>query len=123
MLTMDRKQKTEQKTEVNKDVSIDGTLPHQINAPDFKNSTRSMQKPFVNEHGIVIGDSFYNSPESPLNQWSTETDPSVMAGDKWVHPTNDIGWNTAENKELLEDKPPQGVPFMHPTHDVSMGKD
>jgi hypothetical protein len=120
---MDRNQKTEQKTEVNKDVSIDGTLPHQINAPDFKNSTRSMQKPFVNEHGVVIGDSFYNSPESPLNQWSTETDPFVMAGDKWVHPTNDIGWNTTENKELLEDKPPKGVPFMHPTHDVSMGKD
>jgi hypothetical protein len=105
-------------------VAIDGTLPHQIHSPDFKQSTRNMQKPFVNEFGVVIGDSRYNSPESPLNQWSTETDPSEMAGDRWVHPTNDIGWNTAENRELLEDnKQPKGVPFMHPTIDVSHGKD
>jgi hypothetical protein len=104
-------------------VAIDGTLPHQIHSPDFKQSTRQMKKPIVNEFGVVIGDSYYNSPESPLNQWSTEVDPSVMAGDRWVHPTNDIGWNTTENKELLEDIPPKGVPFMHPTMDVSHGKD
>lgn len=109
--------------EATKDISIDGTLPHQISAPDFKNSTRSIQKPFVNEFGVVIGDSFYDSQKSPLNQWSTETDPSVMAGDQWVHPTNDIGWNTIENKELLEDDRQTGARFMHPTHDVSKGKD
>jgi hypothetical protein len=106
-----------------KKVAIDGTLPHQIHSPSFNHSTRKMQKPFVNEFGVVIGDSFYNSAESPLNQWSTETEPSDMAGDRWVHPTNDIGWNTSENLELLEDKRPKGVPFMHPTIDVSYGKD
>ncbi|NGQ96639.1 DUF3905 domain-containing protein [Brevibacillus sp. SYP-B805] len=106
-----------------KDVAIDGTLPHQASAPDYKQSNRRMQKPFVNEFGVVIGDSFYDSPQSPHNQWSTDTDPSVMAGDRWVHPTNDIGWNTTENQELLRDKPPQGVPFMHPTLDASYGKD
>ncbi|CAM5796403.1 MULTISPECIES: DUF3905 domain-containing protein [Bacillati] len=106
-----------------KDVSLDGTLPHQISSPDYKDSSRTMQKPFVNEHGVVIGDSYYNSEDSPLNQWSTDTDPSVMAGDGWVHPTNDIGWNTTENRELLEDVPPNRARFMHPTLDVSKGKD
>ncbi len=112
--------KTPQKME---NVAIDGTLPHQIDAPDYKKSRRKMQKPFVNEFGVVIGDSFYNSANSPLNQWSRDTDPSVMAGDRWVHPTNDIGWNTPENRDLLEDIPPKGTPFMHPTIDVSHGKD
>ncbi|MGD8191934.1 DUF3905 domain-containing protein [Brevibacillus ginsengisoli] len=104
-------------------VSIDGTLPHQIDAPDFKQSNRQMQLPFVNEFGVVIGDSFYDSSQSPLNQWSTETDPSVMAGDRWVHPTNDIGWNTTENREILEGIPPKAAPFMHPTKDVSHKND
>lgn len=106
-----------------KNVAIDNTLPHQASAPDFKDASRTMQKPFVNEFGVVIGDSFYDSPESPLNQWSTDTPPEVMAGDRWVHPTNDIGWNTSENRELLEDIPPKGVPFMHPSKDVGYGKD
>jgi hypothetical protein len=47
-----------------------------------------------------------------------------MAGDEWVHPTNDIGWNTTENRESLEAKrKPRAYPFMHPTKDVSHGKD
>ncbi len=113
----------EKKVLTDKDVAIDGTLPHQISAPDYKRADREMEKPFVNEFGVVIGDSFYDSPESPLNQWSTETDPAVMAGDRWVHPTNDIGWNRPENRELLENRRPNGVPFMHPTKDVSYRKD
>lgn len=106
-------------------IAIDGTLPHQISAPDFKNSSRSIQKPFVNEFGVVIGDSLYNSGDSPINSWSTETDPSIMSGDQWVHPTNDIGWNTVENRELLEDNQEgyDGARFMHPTLDVSKSKD
>ena len=103
--------------------SIDGTFPHQISAPDYKTSPLSIQEPFVNEFGVIIGDSFYDSKNSPLNQWSTDTDPSVMAGDQWVHPTNDIGWNTRENRELLENKQFKGARFMHPTLDVSKGKD
>jgi hypothetical protein len=103
---------------------LNETLPHQISAPSFKGTGIKMQEPFVNEHGVVIGDSFYDSPNSPLNNWSDEVDPSIMAGDEWVHPTNDIGWNTSENRELLESKkPPQGVPFMHPDKDVGYGKD
>ncbi|ASJ57331.1 hypothetical protein BP422_29760 [Brevibacillus formosus] len=113
-----------QKNDKTKDISLDGTLPHQISAPDFKNSSRTIQKPFVNEFGVVIGDSLYESKESPLHNWSTETDPSVMAGDRWIHPTNDIGWNSIENRELLEDQEePDRARFMHPTLDVSKGKD
>ena len=115
---MDNERNREQHEEL-EDVSMDGTLPHQISAPDYKESPRSIQKPFVNEFGVVIGDSFYDSPESPLNQWSTDTDPSVMAGDRWVHPTNDIGWNTRENRALLEDERVSRAQFMHPTIDVS----
>jgi hypothetical protein len=103
---------------------LDGTIPHQINSPSFKNANIEMQEPFTNEHGVVIGDSFYDSENSPLNNWSDDVDPAIMAGDQWVHPTNDIGWNTSENKELIESNiPPQGFPFMHSTKDVSYSKD
>lgn len=107
-----------------KKITIDETMPHQISAPDFKDTGIQMKPPFVNDYGVVIGDSHYASENSPLEQWSDETDPSIMAGDEWVHPTNDIGWNTTENRELIESKkPPKGYPFMHPTKDVSHGKD
>nr|WP_263328239.1 DUF3905 domain-containing protein [Neobacillus sp. Marseille-Q6967] len=107
-----------------KKLSIDETMPHQINAPSFEGTGIQMKPPFVNEHGVVIGDSQYSSPNSPHENWSDETDPAIMSGDEWVHPTNDIGWNTAENRELLESKRrPKAYPFMHPTIDVSKGTD
>jgi hypothetical protein len=103
---------------------IDETLPHQISSPSFKGTGIKMQPPFVNSFGVTIGDSIYNSSHSPLENWTSDTDPEIMAGEEWVHPTNDIGWNTTENRELLESKrTPQGYPFMHPTKDVSHGKD
>lgn len=102
---------------------IDDTMPHQISSPDYKDTGIDPEAPFINEHGVVIGDSFYDSESSPLNNWSVETDPAEMAGGEWVHPTNDIGWNTTENLELLEGQKPQGNRFMHPTKDVSYGKD
>ncbi|WP_042356432.1 DUF3905 domain-containing protein [Bacillus rubiinfantis] len=106
------------------ELHVEETLPHQINAPSFKGTGIKMQAPFVNQHGVVIGDSHYSSENSPLENWSDEIDPAIMSGDEWVHPTNDIGWNTAENRELLESKrKPQGVPFMHPTIDSSKGTD
>jgi hypothetical protein len=113
------------KKDINKNqFSIDETLPHQITAPSFKGTGIKMQPPFINSQGVVIGDSHYSSDNSPLENWSDETDPAIMSGDEWVHPTNDIGWNTAENRELLEEKrKPQAYPFMHPTKDVSLGKD
>ncbi|MGM0902503.1 MAG: DUF3905 domain-containing protein [Bacillota bacterium] len=105
-------------------LDIDNTLPHQINAPSFKGTGMTIQPPFKNEQGVIIGDSHYASPNSPLENWSEDTDPAVMSGDQWVHPTNDIGWNTAENQELLEkQRKPQAYPFMHPTIDVSKGQD
>src|SRR5436305_6140619 len=105
-------------------LSINETVPHQISAPSFKGTGMKMEPPFVNKHGVTIGDSLYASENSPLENWSKDTDPEIMAGDEWVHPTNDIGWNTTENRELLESKKkPQASPFMHPTKDVSSGTD
>lgn len=102
-------------------MEINETLPHQIGAPSFIGTGIKMKPPFVNKYGVTIGDSMYASPNSPLENWSVETDPSIMTGDEWVHPTNDIGWNTAENRELLEkNRKPQAYPFMHPTKDVSI---
>lgn len=112
------------KKKLTKNIGIDNTLPHQIEAPSFKGTGIQMGPPFINSQGVTIGDSFYASKNSPLENWSDEVDPSIMAGDEWVHPTNDIGWNTHENKELLEEKKrPQASPFMHPTHDASRGTD
>lgn len=111
-------------TELKETVSMNETLPHQISAPSFKGTGIKMNPPFVNKYGVTIGDSNYSSPDSPLEKWSDETDPSIMSGDEWVHPTNDIGWNTPENRELLENKrKPQASPFMHPTKDVGNGSD
>jgi len=105
-------------------LTINETMPHQINAPSFKGTGIKMEAPFINKHGVTIGDSMYASENSPLENWTKDTDPSIMAGDEWVHPTNDIGWNTTENRELLESKrKPQGSPFMHPTKDVGKGTD
>ncbi|MFK9094489.1 DUF3905 domain-containing protein [Bacillus salipaludis] len=110
--------------EVAEQLTINETMPHQINAPSFEGTGIKMEEPFVNKHGVTIGDSMYASENSPLENWSRNTDPEVMAGDEWVHPTNDIGWNTPENRELLESKrKPQAVPFMHPTKDVGKGTD
>lgn len=113
------------KDEELKSVMIDETMPHQISAPSFKETNIKVEKPFINKHGVVIGDSYYDSEHSPLNQWSTETDPAIMAGDEWVHPTNDIGWNARENHQLLEEKRRSNpeTRFMHPTKDVSYSKD
>ncbi|SDN16396.1 DUF3905 domain-containing protein [Bacillus sp. OK048] len=105
-------------------LSINETMPHQINAPSFEDTGIKMQPPFENKYGVIIGDSKYASPNSPLENWSEASDPEVMAGDDWIHPTNDIGWNTPENRELLESKKkPQAFPFMHPDKDVSKGSD
>ncbi|MFL6562316.1 MAG: DUF3905 domain-containing protein [Bacillus sp. (in: firmicutes)] len=114
----------EKKKQSEEQLHIDETFPHQINAPSFEGTGIEIEPPFVNKHGVTIGDSHYSSENSPLEKWSKDTDPSIMAGDEWVHPTNDIGWNTTENRELLESKKkPQAYPFMHPTKDVSHGSD
>lgn len=107
-----------------KQVSLDETLPHQISAPSFKGTGIKMKPPFINKYGVTIGDSSYASKNSPLENWTKETEPSIMAGDDWIHPTNDIGWNSAENREFLENKTePHAGLFMHPTKDVGRSSD
>jgi hypothetical protein len=94
--------------------------PFEINfLPQFEKG-RGPRQPFVNQYGVVIGDHDYQSSDSPLMQWSEETDPSVMAGDEWVHPFKDIGFHTAENRDYFEKGiPPQSGIFMHPDKDAA----
>lgn len=94
--------------------------PYEINfLPKFKKG-RGPRKPFVNQYGVVIGDHMYESPNSPLEQWTKDTDPSIMSGDQWVHPYKDIGFHTPENRDYFEKGiPPQGGQFMHPDKDVA----
>lgn len=81
---------------------------------------RGPREPFVNERGVVIGDHDYESPQSPLEQWSKETDPEVMSGGQWVHPYKDIGFRTRENRDLFEKGiAPASSLFMHQTHNVA----
>jgi hypothetical protein len=97
---------------------------YQIDFLPYFEQHRGSKEPFVNEYGVVIGDRNYNSSDSPMNQWSTEIDPSIMSGDQWVHPYNDVGFNTRENRDIFEKGvAPLAYPFMHPTKDVSYHND
>ncbi len=103
------------------DPSLD---PYEIQfLPQFRQG-RGPREAFINEHGVVIGDHEYESPNSPLNSWSKDTDPAVMAGDEWVHPYKDVGFQTAENRNLFEKGvSPQGGIYMHPTIDAAYEAD
>ncbi|TCS83694.1 DUF3905 domain-containing protein [Tepidibacillus fermentans] len=61
--------------------------------------------------------------DTPLDHWSKDVDPAIMAGDEWVDKKNDFGHATTENKELHKGINAQSGTFMHPVHDVSYGKD
>ncbi|MBJ8094170.1 MULTISPECIES: DUF3905 domain-containing protein [Bacillus] len=99
---------------------LDETLPHQMNFPSFKGTGKQMQQPFINQYDVVIGDSKYDSTNSPLNNWSDEVDPAVMAGEEWIHPTNDIGWISEENQELLKNEVDnKNDAFMHPQFGIN----
>lgn len=94
--------------------------PYEINfRPEFEHG-RGPKKAFMNDFGVVIGDHEYESEHSPLQQWSKDTDPAIMAGDQWVHAYKDIGFQTEENRDYFEKGiPPQGGLFMHPDKDVA----
>jgi hypothetical protein len=94
--------------------------PYEIDfLPEFREG-RGPHAPFVNSQGVVIGDHDYESPNSPLEQWSEETDPAVMAGDEWVHPFKDVGFHSKENRDYFERGiAPQSGIFMHPDKDVA----
>lgn len=109
----------------------DATLdPFEINfLPQFMEG-RGPREPFVNEFGVTIGDHIYESPESPLSKWTENTDPSIMAGDQWVHPFKDIGFLAAENRDYFEkgiEPSAQGERFMHPdknsAYNIELGGD
>ena len=51
---------------------LDETLPHQMNFPSFKGTGKKMQQPFINQYDVVIGDSKYDSENSPLHNWSDD---------------------------------------------------
>lgn len=109
------------KTDISYNRNNDSGLdPFEINfRPEFEQN-RGPRKPFVNEHGVLIGDHEYQSEHSPLEQWSENTDPAIMSGDGWVHPYKDVGFHTTDNKELFEKgNVPQGAPFMHPDKDAA----
>jgi hypothetical protein len=89
--------------------------PFEINfLPQFRQG-RGPEDPFINQYGVIIGDHEYVSEQSPLEQWTENTDPAVMSGDQWVHPYKDIGFQTTENREYFEQgiQPQSGI-FMHP---------
>ncbi len=94
--------------------------PYEINfLPEFRKA-KGPEKPFMNKHGVVIGDHEYESDNSPLHNWSKDTDPFIMAGDQWVHPFKDIGFHTEANRNYFERGiPPKGGIFMHPSKDVA----
>jgi Protein of unknown function (DUF3905) len=59
---------------------------------------------------------------TPLDRWSTEIDPSIMSGDRWVDNENDPGSERRENQAIARgDTSMLLAPFMHPTHDVTYG--
>jgi Protein of unknown function (DUF3905) len=58
--------------------------------------------------------------ETPLDHWSTDIDPAIMAGDEWASedPNSDPGAERiAEHYGLTY----MGAQFMHPMHDTNYG--
>lgn len=97
--------------------------PYEINfLPQFKQGDNP-SGPFINQYGVIIGDHEYASEQSPLEQWTEDTDPMIMVGDEWVHSFKDVGFQTSANREYFEQGiQPQGGIFMHPDKDVAYKK-
>jgi hypothetical protein len=53
--------------------------------------------------------------DTPLNHWSKDIDPVIMAGDEWVDDGSDPGTEAFAQK--MAGRPP--APFLHPMHDTS----
>lgn len=58
--------------------------------------------------------------ETPLDHWSKDIDPAMMAGDEWasMSPEQDPG---AERFKEHQAGTRQGEQFMHPQHDTTYG--
>ncbi|MCF6093854.1 DUF3905 domain-containing protein [Microaerobacter geothermalis] len=61
--------------------------------------------------------------DTPLDHWSTDVDPAIMAGQHWVDEGEDVGNASDENRDYEEGIIAQSGIFMHPYHDVSYGRD
>lgn len=64
------------------------------------------------------------SPDTPLDHWTTDIDPSIMAGDGWVD-EDDPGGRQAVGKEAAHGVQTGAIAdrFMHPQHDVETAKE
>ena len=64
------------------------------------------------------------SPETPLDHWTTDIDPSIMAGDGWVD-EDDPGGRQAVSEETGQGAQAKMTVdrFMHPQHDVETAKE
>ena len=109
------KKNTNAEANTNANAEADDLDPYEIEfLPQFRQGCGA-DKPFKNQYGVIIGDHDYESAESPLEQWTEQTDPAVMVGEQWVHPYKDIGFQTAENRQYYEQGiAPQSGIFMHP---------
>lgn len=62
--------------------------------------------------------------DTPLDHWSRDIDPAIMAGDQWVDNEHDPGSQRRDNRVLMSGTVPSPLaPFMHPTHDVTYGNE
>lgn len=67
-----------------------------------------------------------NAPwrKTPLDNWSTAIDPSVMVGDKWVEKGDPgVGEAVTNQDETAIAQQAMLGRFMHPEHDTSMDRD
>lgn len=58
--------------------------------------------------------------ETPLDHWTTDIDPAIMAGDEWAinNAASDPGSERIAERQGGTDL---GAPFMHPTLDTNYG--
>ncbi len=61
--------------------------------------------------------------QSPLDNWSTDIDPAIMAGDHWSTSERDAALKKEGKRDFRERPKAFGAMFMHPTHDVSYDQD
>lgn len=95
--------------------------PYEISfSEEYIQQHKKHRRAFVNRYGVIIGDHQYDSPNSPLHQWSEEIDPEIMSGDEWVHPLKDIGFHSDQNRNFFEQGiAPSGGIMNHPAEDAA----
>jgi hypothetical protein len=88
--------------------------------PRAKKPTRSQQNDGVERPPLQEKQAPWRN--TPLDNWSTEIDPAVLSGDRWVDNERDPGTQRRENQAIARgDTSMLMAPFMHPMHDVTYG--